>query len=78
MNNHVNNSIYTSWIIETGEDINEGKMLKDIILNFRGEARYGQTVVSQAEINQKGGGIIHKLSCKETGRELTRGITIWE
>ena len=78
MNNHVNNSIYTAWILETGEDMNEGKKLKDITLNFRGEARYGQTVISQAEKTEKRGGIIHKLTCKETGRELTRAITIWE
>jgi len=78
MNNHVNNSIYTSWILETGEDINEGKKLKDISLNFRGETRYGQTVISQAETTGKEGIVIHKLKCKETDSELTRGITIWE
>jgi acyl-ACP thioesterase len=78
MNNHVNNSIYTSWIIETGEDMNEGKKLKDITLNFRGEARYGHTVISLAERADEGSPIIHKLTCKDTGKELTRGITIWE
>lgn len=78
MNEHVNNSIYTSWILETGEDMNEGKKLNDISLNFRGEARYGQKIISQAERNEKENIIIHKLICKDTEKELTRGITSWE
>ncbi len=78
MNRHVNNSIYASWILETGEDMNEGKKLIDISLNFRGETHYGQTVISQAERNEKENIIIHKLICKDTGKELTRGTTSWE
>ncbi len=77
MNNHVNNSIYTSWIHEMGEDLNEGKTLKDIIMNFRGEARYKQTVTAQALNDLENGRVIHKLICKETGKEITRGITEW-
>lgn len=77
MNKHVNNSVYSSFIMETGEDMSEGKRLKDITLNFRAEAYYGQTVTSLAEKNGSDN-IIHKLICKETGKELTRGITIWE
>ncbi|MFA5518673.1 MAG: acyl-ACP thioesterase domain-containing protein [Spirochaetota bacterium] len=78
MNRHVNNSIYASWILETGEDMNEGKKPVDISLNFRGETHYGQTVISQAERNEKENIIIHKLMCKDTGKELTRGTTSWE
>lgn len=78
MNRHVNNSIYTSWIIETGEDINEGKTLKDIVINFKNETRYGENVISQALNDRENGRIIHRLVCKESGKELTRGITEWE
>lgn len=77
MNNHVNNSIYTSWILEAGEDLNEGRKLKDIVINFRGEVRYGENVISQAVTDKENGKIIHKLMCKESGREITRGITEW-
>ena len=77
MNNHVNNSIYTAWIHEMGEDLNEGKTLKDMILNFKGEARYRQSVIAQAVNDIVNGRIIHKLICKETGKEVTRGITEW-
>jgi len=77
MNYHVNNSIYTSWILEAGEDINEGKVLKDIVINFRGEVRYGESVVSHAIKDIENGKIIHSLICNESGKEVTRGITKW-
>ena len=77
MNNHVNNSIYCAWILESGEDLNEGKTLKDIVLNFKGETRYGGSVISQAVRDVEHGRIIHKLIGKESGKEITRGITEW-
>ncbi|MCL1833424.1 MAG: thioesterase [Leptospirales bacterium] len=76
MNTHMNNTIYAACIIETGEDMNEGKKLKDISLNFKGEARYGDTVISEA-MNENGR-IIHRLKSKNTGKEITRAITEWE
>jgi len=78
MNNHVNNSVYTAWILESGEDLNEGKELRDININFRGEARYGETVISQAFYDIENGRIIHRLTGKESGKEITRGITEWK
>jgi acyl-ACP thioesterase len=77
MNNHVNNSIYAACIIETGEDMSEGKKMKDISLNFKGEARYGDTIISEA-MNAEDGKIIHRLKSKNTGKEITRAITEWE
>jgi len=76
MNNHVNNSIYAACVIETGEDMNEGKILKDISLNFRGEARYGDTLISEAMNDNNR--IIHRLKSKNTGKDITRAITEWE
>ncbi len=78
MNRHVNNSVYTSWIIETGEDINGEKALKDIVINFKSETRYGENVISQASGNKEDGRIIHRLIGKNSGKELTRGITEWQ
>ncbi|MCL2155110.1 MAG: thioesterase [Leptospirales bacterium] len=80
MNNHVNNSIYAACVIETGEDMNEGKKLKDISLNFKGEARYGDTIISEAmnDNNENNKRIIHRLKLKNTGKEITRAITEWE
>jgi acyl-ACP thioesterase len=77
MNNHVNNSIYAAWIIEAGEDLNEKRALRDIVLNFKGEVRYGESVISQAVNDIENGRIIHRLICKDSGKEITRGITEW-
>jgi len=77
MNKHVNNSIYTSWMLETGEDLNDGKTIKDISINFKKETRYGDRVISLAEHDPASGRLVHKLINKETGKELTRGITVW-
>ena len=77
MNNHVNNSIYAAYVIEAGEDMNEGKKLKDISLNFKGEVRYGDTIISEA-MNDNDGRMIHRLKSKNTGKEITRAITEWE
>lgn len=77
MNTHVNNSVYASWLVETGEDMNEGKSLKDLTINFKLETRYGERVVSVAERDSSGSRIIHKLVSRESGIELTRGITGW-
>jgi len=78
MNTHVNNTIYAALIIETGEDMNEGKKLKDISLNFKGEARYGDTIISEAMNDNENKRIIHRLKSKNTGKEITRAITEWE
>ena len=78
MNNHVNNSIYAACVIETGEDMSEGKKLKDISLNFKGEARYGDTIISEAMNDTENRRIIHSLKSKNTSKEITRAITEWE
>ena len=78
MNNHVNNSIIAACIIETGEDMSPGKKLKDISLNFKGEARYGDTIISEAMNDIANRRIIHSLKSKNTGKEITRAITEWE
>ena len=83
MNNHVNNSIYAACVIETGEDMSEGKKLKDISLNYKGEARYGDTIISEAMNDSENNDnenkrIIHRLKSKDTGKEITRAITEWE
>ncbi len=78
MNSHVNNSIYASWLVETGEDMLGGSKLKDLVINFRREIRYGERVLSVAEKDPSGTKIIHKLVSKETGSELTRGVTLWD
>ena len=77
INNHVNNSYYIAWILETGEDINEGLRPVDISINFRGEARYGDTVLSRVSYDGGPHRLIHSLTQKSTGKELTRGITEW-
>lgn len=76
-NNHVNNSFYPSWMIETGEDINENNRPVDISVNFKGEARYGDTVVSRVTRDTGNRRLIHRLVLKDSEKELTRGITVW-
>jgi acyl-ACP thioesterase len=78
MNNHANNSISAACVIETGEDMSEGRKLKDISLNFKGEARYGDTMISEAMNDPENKRIIHSLKSKNTGKEITKAITEWE
>lgn len=77
VNNHVNNSYYPVWMLETGEDLNEGLHPVDISVNFRSEAKYGDTVVSQITKDPDNRRLIHRLVLKDSGRELTRGISEW-
>lgn len=77
INNHVNNAYYIAWMVETGEDIIRHQDLSDISVSFKGEAKYGDTVISQVSEDGRSDRLIHRLSLKGSGRELTRGITQW-
>ncbi len=78
-NNHVNNSFYISWMLETGEDLHEKLKPSDISVNFKGQAKYGDIVVSQAMLdNTIEGRLIHRLILKDSGKEITKGITDWK
>lgn len=76
INNHVNNSYYIAWMLDTGEDMNEKMRPVDIAVNFRGEAKYGEAVISQVQRSGEGNTFIHRL-VSDSGKELTRGITKW-
>jgi len=76
-NNHVNNSFYAAWMLETGIDMNEKLKPADISVNFKGEAKYGDIIISQALLDKSEGRTLHRLILKDSGRELTRGITEW-
>lgn len=76
INNHVNNSYYVAWMLDTGEEMNEKMRPLDIAVTFSGEAKYGETVISQAQRTGDGNTLIHRL-VSGSGRELTRGITMW-
>ena len=78
INNHVNNAFYIAWILESGEDMNIGMKPVDIAINFRGEARFGETVLSRAVRDNVSGRLVHSLVVKESGKELTRGVTEWK
>lgn len=77
INNHVNNAYYIAWMVETGEDVIRHLDLSDISVSFKGEAKYGDTVISQVSGDGRDGRLVHRLSLKGSGRELTRGITEW-
>ena len=80
INRHVNNAIYTDWALETvPPDIAENCRPFEIEIDFRGEALYGDTVVSRSARDRSAPDyrFIHQLLDERTGRELTRIRTRW-
>jgi medium-chain acyl-[acyl-carrier-protein] hydrolase len=79
INGHVNNISYLDWIIE---GVPEEVLLRlrpyEAAVEFRAEAFYGQSVVSEASrCDDTEKAFLHRLSIEGDGRETTRARTIW-
>lgn len=68
MNNHVNNSVYTSWILESGEDMCEKRELKDIVLNFRGKRVTARLLFHRRRMTVKMAELYTGLSVKKPAK----------
>ena len=80
-NNHVNNTKYIEWAIETlPEDIVNNYSLHEIKVTFEKECKYGEQVKVITEVKKLEEGSlisIHKIENNE-GKELTKLIGCWK
>jgi medium-chain acyl-[acyl-carrier-protein] hydrolase len=80
VNNHVNSGHYITWALEAlPVAIREKYQVKDIQINYRAEAVYGDRVLSQIEAFRKKDGfeVLHRLLREKDGKELCRAVSQW-
>ena len=80
-NQHVNNTKYVDWAIETlPEDIVDNYSLDEIRVTFEKECRYGETINVYTDIREQEDGSlisVHKIETLDK-KELTRLIGCWK
>lgn len=80
-NQHVNNTKYIDWAIETlPEEIVNNYSLDEIKVTFEKECKYGDTVNVYTDIREEDGGeliTIHKIETTDK-KEVTRLIGCWK
>ena len=80
-NQHVNNTKYIDWAIETlPEEIVDNYYLDEIKVTFEKECKYGEVVNVYTDIREEEGGLlvtVHKIETLDK-RELTRLIGCWK
>lgn len=80
-NNHVNNSVYIGWAVETvPHDIVTTHNLKQVEINYINEIAYGNKIYSgiKKDGGSDGEAFVHVIQGGEDKRELTRLRTVWE
>lgn len=76
-NQHVNNTIYAGWALESvPEEIAEGS-LTELEISFRAEVLYGDTISSRCAVVQPGI-CLHQIANVRDNRELARLRTCWK
>jgi medium-chain acyl-[acyl-carrier-protein] hydrolase len=79
-NRHANHVVYVEWGIEAAPPELVGRSRpREIEVDFRGEARYGDEIVSRVETLPagSGSGLIHQIVRRGDGAELARLRTAW-
>jgi medium-chain acyl-[acyl-carrier-protein] hydrolase len=79
-NNHVNHPVYIQWALETlPEDFLRTHAPREIEVAYKGEALYGDEVVSRAQRLDEAAGpvFLHGIFHAAKGTELTRLRTTW-
>lgn len=82
-NNHVNNSVYIGWAVETvPPEVYASYTLKQVEANYLGEISYGHTIHAKIKDDsspeQPTRTFYHQIEGGEDRRELTRLKTVWE
>lgn len=80
-NNHVNNSVYIAWAVESiPETILKNYKLKHVSVNYINEISYGNKIFAKAQLLASDDNpiFLHSISGGENNTELTRLKTIWE
>jgi medium-chain acyl-[acyl-carrier-protein] hydrolase len=81
LNNHVNNTSYMDWIIESlPKEILMDYIILEIEINYLAEVFYGESIISQSSLSKSNDEktFIHKLIRKEDGRTITLARTVWK
>jgi len=77
-NNHVNNSHFSAWAMQSApKDKTEGKILKEIIINYKAEVRFGDVVEITAHCAGENA-FWHLLKRPSDGKEIAMIYTNWE
>ena len=80
-NRHVNNAVYVQWALEAvPPEVLLSRRPAEIEASYRGEAVYGDEVLSTAQRDPddgRGPVFLHQILDAATGRELTRLRTRW-
>ena len=80
INQHVNNVRYIEWLLESIPDFGrEGLTLKELELNYLGEAFKGDRIISMCrKDNPSGTRFSHTIVREEDQLELVRARTFWD
>ena len=71
VNNHVNNTVYIAWALETlGYDFRTQHDLKSLDIYFKHDVKYGEDIVSQVNIDKDNLISHHVIKNASTGEEL--------
>jgi medium-chain acyl-[acyl-carrier-protein] hydrolase len=74
-NQHVNNTKYVEWLLESvPTDILNDSVLSSIDMIFKNESVLGDKITTQSQAIEKG--FIHKI-LNQNGQELVTGETVW-
>jgi medium-chain acyl-[acyl-carrier-protein] hydrolase len=79
-NRHANHVVYIEWAVETAPpDVVTRLRPSEIEADFRGQARYGDEIVSRVEAMPPGAGpgLIHQIVRAQDKAELARLRTLW-
>ena len=79
VNQHVNNVSYVEWALESlPASILTEASLKDLDVNFSGEAYLGDTVLSQSQpLDEREPVFLHHITRSDSGESLCRAKTVW-
>lgn len=78
MNNHVNNTVYISWALETLDyDFRTKHDLKSLDIYFKHEAKYGDDIISQVSFEEGNQVSRHVIKSASTGEELCLLRSVW-
>ena len=80
-NDHVNNSVYIAWAVESiPENILKNYKLKHVSVNYINEISYGNKIFAKAQLfgDEENPTFLHSISGGENNTELTRLKTVWE
>jgi acyl-ACP thioesterase len=80
LNNHVNNTVYAGWALETVPDEIATGDLTELEIAFRAEVLYGDRVISRCSVEEAGLTplCLHQIVNQRDGRELARLRTRWK